>query len=337
MRILFVHPVTSMSIGDVARGYRHALERQGHEIADYSFANRFAYHEKMVPGNAADRLRHVSKMASETIVVEAMYHKADVVVMVSGLNMSPVALWLLGQVGIPAAVIFTESPYDDDSQAQWIDMSHIADSKVDLTVFTNDRYSAMKFGWHLLAPSFDPSIHRPVAPVPEFECDVVMVGTGWPERQVFLESVNWDGVDLRIHGVWPGLNDNPTSPLFRFYRPGIIDNANIAALYCSAKICINFNRRNDHALTPGPRVYEVAACGAFQLSDSRRDMEVTFGDNIPTFDTPSLLESEIRYYLNNPVERAQLAGNARELVAGETFDKRAASMVAAFHSAAVNQ
>lgn len=333
MRILFVHPVTSMSIGDVARGYRHALERQGHDIADYAFAKRFTYHNKMVPDNASDRLQHVSRMASETIVVEALYHRADIVVMVSGLNMSPVALWLLGQVGIPAAVIFTESPYDDESQAQWMDLSHL-NSKVDLTIFTNDRYSAMKYGWTLLPPAFDPAIHRPVEPVEEYKCDVLMVGTGWPERQVFLESVDWSDIDLRLYGVWPGLKDNPNSPLFRFYHPTIIDNVNIAAMYCSTKVCINFNRQSDRALTPGPRVFEVAACGTFQLSDPRSDMEAIFGNSIHTFRTPGELQQALRYYLNNPSERARLAGQALEFVQGETFDQRAASMVAAFHSPA---
>lgn len=327
MRILFVHPSVRFSIGDVGRGYRGALERAGHNISDYSMEGRFVYHSKAVPDHVHDQVL-ISKMASENILVEAMYHGADLVVIISGLNVHPIALWLLGKVGIPAAVILTESPYDDEDQRQWTDLTKVHGT-VDLTVFTNDRYSAMKYGWKLLAPSFDPAIHRPVAPNPEFECDVLMVGTGWPERQAFLEAVNWAGIDLRIYGIWPGLKAD--SPLHQFYRPMVVDNSHIAEMYASASICLNFHRKSDVALTPGPRAYELAACGAFQLSDSRADLVGLFGDSVPTFSSPGDLESEIRYYSANRAERVALADKSRELVHNETFDSRVASMMAAIN------
>ncbi len=330
MKILFVHPSTTMSIGDVGRGYRGALERGGHEVIDYYLDRRIAYHQRAVPPHvASDQPQVISKMASETILNEAMYNSVDLVLIISGLNAHPIALWLLGQVGIPAAVIFTESPYDDVAQAQWASLTHV-NGKVDLTIFTNDRWSAMNHGWCLLPPSFDPAIHRPVASEPDMVCDAVIVGTGWPERQAFLEAVDWSDIDLRIYGIWPALNAD--SPLHRFYRPGVVDNYNIASMYCSAKVCINFHRKSEKALTPGPRTFELAGCGAFQLSDHRRDLATMFGDSVPTFDSPQVLGDRIRYYLANPAERATLAAKSRNLVQYETFDQRAASMVAALQS-----
>lgn len=325
MRILFVQPAVRYSIGDVGRGYRSALERAGHNISDYSMEGRITYHSKAVPENVSRDHTLIAKMASENILVEAMYHGADLVLIMSGLNVHPLALWLLGKVGIPAAVVLTESPYDDDEQKEWTDLTKVH-GEVDLTVFTNDRYSAMKYGWKLLAPSFDPAIHRPVQSNPDFECDVLMVGTGWPERQAFLESINWAGIDLRIYGIWPNLKAD--SPLFQFYRPMVVDNARIADMYSSARICLNFHRKSDTALTPGPRAYELAACGAFQLSDWRQDLSNLFGASIPTFATPSELEAEIRYYLATPGERGVLANKSMERVQNETFDKRAADMMA---------
>lgn len=324
MKILFVQSVAEISTWDVSRGYRSALERQGHDIRDYVMKARFDYHRRALPEGVNNDTTILSRQACENIVVEALYHESDLVVIVSGLNVHPIALWLLGQVGIPACVILTESPYDDESQAQWADLTHVG-GKVDLTVFTNDRYSAVANNWHLLAPAYDPALHRPVPVVESDVCDVLLVGTGWGERQAFLEAVDWNGIDLRLYGVWP--NILPDSPLSKFYSPMVVDNARIAELYSSSKVCLNFHRRSAVAMTPGPRAYELAACGAFQLSDSRPDLVAMFGDSVPTFDSPEQLGQLIRYYLANPDERLAKASRSLTAVQGNTFDTRAATLI----------
>lgn len=327
MRILFVSASVDFSIGDVSRGYRAALQRSGHEIADYVMPARYAYHMKAMPTEMHRDQNFVAKQASENIVLEAMYHKADLVIIISGLNVHPIALWLLGEVGIPVAVVFTESPYDDSHQAQWLDMS-VENGKADITVFTNDAYSAMmNKEWHFLPPAYDPMFHHPADPDPDTACDVIIVGTGWPERQLFLESVNWDGINLKLFGVWPGLKDNPSSPIFRFYRPALVDNAVIAGIYNSAKVNINFHRNSRTAVTPGPRVYELAACGAFQISDPRDGLVKMFAHSVPTFTTPKELEDLIRYYLNSDADRLALAYFAQTRVQGNTFDHRVSTMM----------
>lgn len=326
MRILFVHPAVSMSIADVARGYRNALERQGHDIFDYRLMNRFAYHMRALPKEVTDNMAVLSRAASENVVVEALCNEVDRVVVVSGLNLHPIVLWLLGKVNIPVTVILTESPYEDVHQSQWLDISNTG-VKVDLTVFTNDLSSATVHGWQYLPPAYDPAVHKPSPFLEEHECDVLMVGTGWPERQAFLEAVDWTGIDLRLYGPW--MTITPSSPLHRFYRPQIISNDYIASMYNSAKICINFHRKSDHAMTPGPRCYEIAACGAFQLSDPRPGLLGLFGDSVPTFDSPAELEGLIRRFLANPERRTDAALKSRERVKAETFDNRAAVMMAA--------
>src|SRR5258706_16206021 len=105
MRILFVHPITKMSIGDVARGYRSALERQGHDIEDYWMGSRYQYHQKAVPEKFLGDTEIVSRQASETIPIEAMYYNADLVLVISGLNINPIALWLVVQVMKRDAVV----------------------------------------------------------------------------------------------------------------------------------------------------------------------------------------------------------------------------------------
>lgn len=329
MKILFVSASVEFSIGDVSRGYRSALIRANHEMADYVMPARYKYHMMAIPPEIQHDQSFVAKMASENILQEAMYHRADLVVIVSGLNVHPIALWLLGQVGIPVAVILTESPYDDEPQSDWIDMTKAGDdTKLNLTVFTNDMYSAMQNGWHFLPPAFDPAFHKPTDPDPDTACDVLIVGTGWPERQAFLEAVNWEGIDLKLYGVWPGLKDNPNSPIFRSYRPALVDNSIIAGVYASAKINLNFHRNSKVAMTPGPRVFELAACGAFQMSDPRYGLVEMFGRSVPTFHTPGELEQLIRRYLQQPIERSKMADFARNRVRNETFDHRVSTMMA---------
>lgn len=330
MKILFVHPAAQVSISDVSRGYRYALERAGHEVADYNLRTRIDYHYKALPEGVRDSTEVLCRQASETILNEALYHEVDLVLVISGLNVHPIFLWLLSKVNIPAAVVLTESPYDDEQQSQWVDLTKHNETAL-LTVFTNDAYSANRFGWHFLPPSFDPAVHKPAEPNPEELCDVLMIGTGWSDRQAFLEAVDWSGIDLRLYGVWPGLRDNPSSPLYNYFRPFVVDNQHIAEMYCSAKICLNFHRRSSVAVTPGPRVFEVAACKAFQLSDPRAGISEYFGDSVPVFDSPENLGELVRRYLLNDAQRNLAAVRSYEMVTsnGHTFDNRVASMMAA--------
>lgn len=334
MRILFVHAAVDFSIGDVSRGYRAALERAGHELADYVMPSRFAYHARALPPEVARDPSFVSKNASECIAIEAMYHKAELVIVVSGLNVHPIALWLCGQIDVPVAVILTESPYDDKDQARWMDMTDAGSGHVDVITFTNDKHSASKRSWVFLPPSFDPTFHHPDEPDDEMKCDVMMVGTGWAERQSFLEAVNWDGIDFRIYGVWPGLVDNPNSPIHKFYQPRVIDNTKIAKVYASAKVNLNFHRKSQVAITPGPRVFELAGCGVFSLSDARKGLKEMFGAAIPTFKTPQQLEAQIRLYIKDEMAptRDRMAMEAHNCVRDETFDSRVTTMMAAIRS-----
>lgn len=330
-KILLVEAITTMSIGDVSRGYKRSLERQGHTVFPYNLAGRTQHHLKGFPkdileANPAEGQGTISRMASENILIEAIIHDVDIVVVICGLNVHPISLWLLAQIDMPVAVVFTESPYEDGSQSVWMDMSQ-ADipAKVDIIPFSNDLYSAKEYGWHYLPPSFDTAIHKPSEPDPDGDCDVLMIGTGWPQRQAFLESVDWTGIRLKLFGIWPHIT--PESPLFGCVNQLIVDNQRISGLYNAAKININLNRYSELAETPGPRQFELAGCGAFQISDFRPETGRIFGEYIPSFSTPAELEATIRHYLDRPEERARLAAGALDAACGEDFDSRVSTMM----------
>ena len=325
MRILLAYPVAEFSVSDVARGYDRAFRRAGHTVQTYLLHRRWQYHSRAIGDQIEDfnlRRTMISKHASESVLLEAMYFNADVVVIVSGLLFHPCALWLLHEAGIPTIAILTESPNQDRAQQEW------AASYPGMCITTHERTSADAYGWHYLPHAYDPEFHRPVAPDPSMACDVLFVGTGWPERQAWFEAVDWTGIDLRLFGNWPHLS--ASSPLRPFVTEMCIDNLTLPAWYAATKIALNLHRADQHAESLNPRAYELAACGTYQISDPRAEGRDIFGSSIAWVETPADLEHEIRHALAEPHERQRRADLSRQAVSGCTFDHRAADLLAAF-------
>lgn len=340
MKILFVWAAAEFSIMDVARGYRDAFVRAGHDVADFRLYERYKFIEASLNNTGARAQLNtghafemeVSKIASEGVIVEAMKRKPDLVFIVSALGFHPNGLWLLktwneqlqagGDPGFKIAVLFTESPYEDKPQANFASLCPA------MTVFCNDKTSAIARGWNYLRHAHDPRVHRPVEPDVEQACDVLMIGTGWPERQQLFEAIDWTGINLRLAGIWPGLRgDDCVSPLKDVYREGCIDNEHTPPIYCAAKVNVNIHRAGLTAYSVGPRVIELAACGAYQVTDYRPELDDLFetaggGLGIDTFSTPQELEAVIRAALADPGMRHARAAFQRSRVARDTFDQR---------------
>jgi spore maturation protein CgeB len=315
-----------MAIWDVAVGHREALARAvGNEnVRDFYLDARAEYHVRALPDDQRGDKALLSKLSSEMVLAEAMYFNADVVFIVAGLNFHPAALWLLDRAHIPAFVFFTESPYEDEFQSEW------ASASPTLGVFTNDSFSARKFNWTYVPHAFNPAVHRPGGiniDLPRH--DVVLVGSGWAERQQLLEAIDWTGINLGLYGVWNGVvDDSYLAPHLR--RVGNVKNSDTVQLYRNSKIVLNIHRASATAESMGPRCYEVAATGTFQLSDVRMDLPQVFGESIPTFTSAADLEQKIRHYLKNESERQQLASMALTRVSSHTFDARTPILLDSF-------
>lgn len=317
-RILFVRPSVDFSVSDVARGYERALRQQGHELRVYDMAQRYVYHANAIgPERAREMVADVSKAASETILLEAMYHNADLVVIVSGLLTHPNALWLLAQGRVPTVVLHTESPYEDVRQAEW------SSAHPEALIATHERTSAEQYGWLYLPHAFDPAIHWPVAAPPKY--DVVFVGTGWQERIDLFERVDWSGIALGLFGFWPLLRKD--SPLRPFYVEGCVQNDDAVKLYRQSRIGLNLHRYAEGAVSLNPRAYELAATETFSVTDGRAEGIELFGETQPTFTSAEELSAVLRRYLADDAGRVALAKQARERVLGQTFAARAETLM----------
>lgn len=351
MKLLFVWPSSQFSTYDVARGLRRALTRvSGVEVVDYVFYNRM-----QIWGDVAEAMRiqmghekdvldieSVCENASEGIPYAAMRHGCTHALIVSGLNLHPNVIWCLKSLGIKVSCWFTEGPYDKeeyqpDGLAELLDVA-FTNERTSVPMFEKlmgpNKYRGNRHSKVLYLPhAYDPDFHNPDAvniasesgvDVSSENSDVLFVGTGFTERQVLIENVDWTGINFAIGGTWAGVRQNHY--LARYVKYPSIDNRVTTALYLSSKIVLNPHRWASGAESCNPRVYEAAACGAFQISDRRAEIEEMFDGAVPTFDpgVPWQLGSLVRRYLEDDREREVLARQARAVVTEghNTFDDR---------------
>jgi spore maturation protein CgeB len=343
LRILAVHPGPTYSVHDVYMGVADAMLRTSHKIIKYESGNRIYW--------AGDYLLHIWKgqkrqgierpkpndmdfiyLASTGIIERALRFDVDWVFIVASAWTHPDVLGMLKNAGIRTAILFTESPYEDEA---W----QLERAKEVTACWTNERASVEAFRKrnphsYYWQHALDPKRHRAEAPASAAAHDVVFVGTGFQERVELLSAVDWDGIDFGLYGAWETLGSR--NRLRKHLRSGPIPNEVAAALYRAAKVGINIHRTSEgptrdtvhvtNGESMGPRCYELAACGAFFITDYRAEVEEVFGDVIPTFADAQEMEDLIRYYLAHEDERKERAAALPALVAQHTFDNRVAAV-----------
>jgi len=338
MRLLLCSAGADFSTKDVENGYRAALKAQGHQIIEYNLSRRIDVSRQFLTmvwrkgmrklgepqPNDADAYYH----ASIGVLERALRFDVDWVIAVSAMYLHPDILIMLRRAGKRIAVLFTESPYEDEQQAKVAPLCDV--------VFTCERTSARRYGWVYLPHAYDPAKHRPLEPDPAIPAhDVVFVGTGFQERIELLSAVNWDGIDLGLYGTWMLMGSR--SKLRKYLRGSPVNNEYAVGLYRRAKIGLNLYRTSKgfgyraprimDAESLNPRALELAACGVFQISDYRQEVEEVFDDSVATFSTAQGLEDWMRHYLGEPALCSEMARAAAGSVAGHTFAARAQQVI----------
>lgn len=111
-------------------------------------------------------------------------------------------------------------------------------------------------------------------------------------------------------------------------------------MYCASQIVINLHRSPDDesynlnsrkipALSVNPRTFEIAACGAFQLSDERADLSSLYapGEEMITYSSPEDFLAKVEYYLRNPEQRSEIALRAMQrTLRDHTYEARLQKM-----------
>lgn len=345
--MLLVHPGASSSTCDVEAGLRYGLEYHGIDLILYRLDERFVRAQSWLYTAWRKAKKHNPTIERPTpadaayqagigALEMALRFQVDLVLVVSAMLMHPDVLIMMRRAGLKTAVLFTETPYNLDKElrvAALIDACWTND-RASLTTFqaVNPHARYLPHAWH---PGRHHADAAPIVDVPAH--DVVFVGSGFPERVAWFNAIDWTGIDLGLYGVWSGLGLK--KQVWKQVRAGAATVANqyAAALYRRARIGLNLYRTSESfsagaripypAESLSPRAYELAACGAFHISDWRKEVPEVFGDLVPTFTTPAEAEALIRRWLPDAEGRAALAARLPACVAESTWTQRAAQVV----------
>jgi len=320
----------------VAKGIRAGLTALGHEVIDYRLYQRLkVLHlalNQIAPPDAVASPEMVALHAAEALPYKAIIEGCRWALIINGMSLHPNGVLALRRIGVGVAIWFTEAPYMTNEHAE-LYLARFAD-----LAFVNERTSLDDFQSVLdehtggkviyLPHAYSPEIHHPLNGEKQVEQhDVVLVGTGFLDRQWLLERIDWTGIDLCLGGLWPAIEE--PNELAGYYRYPCLDNRDAVELYQGAKIAINIHRWAGGAESLNPRAYELAACGTFQICDRRAELVEIFGDSVPHFEAgvPWELEAGIRHYLKNDELRESMAAEARRRVQEHTFEQRAKTII----------
>jgi spore maturation protein CgeB len=182
----------------------------------------------------------------------------------------------------------------------------------------------------------DPELHKPVELTTHeqkrYGADVSFAGAGYYNRtQLFQGLTDYDfaiwGVDWGIRE----LNAHVRDPDKRF------THETFCKIAAATKINLNLHSSTTHpGVNPdcdaiNPRVFEIAACGAFQLCDPAKGLDTLFDPEreLPVYRDLAELRAKLDYFLEHEDERREIAVRARaRALRDHTYVHRAKQMLA---------
>lgn len=355
--VMIWHPGATISTADVAAGLAFGLEQHGVNVLWYRTDTHIdaagdyltsAFTKRASAGEALDAPTQADILhwANRDILYRALRARREQglswVLCVSGMYQHPDFVILLRDAGVNVALIATESPYDAPHEMR---LAALVDG-----VFTCERTMVPAFARvtphaFYLPHAWHPGVHTMGQPGPQapqvLAHDVVFVGTYFDERVAFLASIDWTGIDLGLYGNTDDIDVTTADGqrLAPFIRGGYVPNHVTAALYRRAAVGLNLHRRSKgyqtgeyiaegEAESLNPRCYELAAVGAYFITDYRPEADDVFGGAVATFRTPAECEALIRRALADQAWRAAGAEAAQRAVRGHTWVDRAGRVLA---------
>jgi spore maturation protein CgeB len=171
----------------------------------------------------------------------------------------------------------------------------------------------------------DPAVHRPLELTQtereEYGSDVSFVGAGYANRrEIFPRLLGRDWT----FKLWGNEWDGATELISVLQRSGArIDTDTCQKVFNASTVNLNLHSWAGTGLDPdgdfvNPRTFELAACGAFQLTDRRSLMPSLFAESeMATVSSPDELPGKIARWLREPEQRVAMAAQARRRVLAE--------------------
>ena len=350
MRVLLLWPSHSNSTFNVANFYNNALHRLNVKVANFVYSQELILQNLAI--NAFRGTENVpydgeAILLSNRLLMGYVASAApDVILCVCGLDVYKSAWkWLhdfRSNLKKPYKIvtIYTESPYRPSEE---LELAQYSDY-----VFTNDRDFVGRLrkinprSWYL-PQAYDDKVHYPEAR--EKKHGAYFCGSGFLSRIETFSKVDWAaaGSDFTLKGLWPDLDED--SPLWAYYKEGLVQNEQVVEDYRASNICLNIHRQEgeivvfekdtptsyakeravfkvEDAWSMNNRTCEIAATGAFQIvDDTREEVGEVFGNSVPQFsmDDPAELQELVEFYTRRPMLAAKLADEARLRIEGRTY------------------
>ncbi|WP_255570500.1 glycosyltransferase [Cohnella sp. CFH 77786] len=266
---------------------------------------------------------HVSVTAPEEMVETARSFKPDLVLVLNGLHIFPPDhpdhVDTVRRMGIPTAVWYADDPYlSDYTSRQAPHYDHVF--TLEKACLPHYRSLGCRNVHYLpLAAHFD--LYRPLRVKPQYRYDICFIGMGFRNRIRLIDEIAPYLMDKKVFIAgynWHRLKHY--SKLSPFIRNQWIDVPETVHFYNGAKIVINLHRadgagpdnrnsRNWPGVSVNPRTFEIAACGAFQLTDYRDELpsHYAIGSEIAVYRNAEELVRQIEHYLTHDEERLQTA------------------------------
>jgi len=345
LKVAVVSPIYGGSF-PVARFCAEALKRLGHKV-DFIDNSPFeaAYMSiRSITRNKAhqNQLREMFvHFISETNIARFNEFKPDLILALAQAPLGIHSLRKLKENNVPTAFWFVE---DFRLMEYWKEIAPLYDYffTIQKGEFLDRLRERGSNHFHYLPLAASTDIHRKLNLSKEdisiYGSDISFVGAGYYNRKRFFEGLL--DYDFKIWGNEWDLN----SPLGRcIQRSGErIGTEETVRIFNATKININLHSSTYHeGVNPygdyvNPRTFEIAACEAFQLVDYRSELPELFkpGEEIVYFKNREDLRDKIRYYLDRPREREEMARRARERVLRDhTYEHRMEEMIQfIFHS-----
>ncbi|CAI2718396.1 CgeB family protein [Nitrospina watsonii] len=328
LRILVVNPVYGGSL-PTARFCKDALASMGH-VVDSVDCDRFkdAYFEiqkiTRIENNQKFLNHKLMELMGEAVVARAVEFKPDLVLGLAQAPMSAEAVSKLKVMKIPVAFWFVE---DCHTLTYWKDVA----GQYDYFFTIQQGEFFRKLGeqglsnFYYLPQAAHPPIHKPLELSDEdkkkFQADLSFMGEGYYNRhRAFARLLDqnfkiWGTGWVQNSGYWPHIQNNGER----------VDSDDCVKIYNAGKVNLNLHSSTYHdGINPNgdfvnPRTFEIAACGGFQLVDSRSEMGDCFriGEEMVTFTTLDEMRDKALYYMEHEEERQEVVRKARERVLKE--------------------
>ena len=163
-----------------------------------------------------------------------------------------------------------------------------------------------------------------------YNFDISFVGTPYPNRVKILENLTEFKLGVFGDG-WERWFRKSKIPI---YYKGKAVNEEVLKIYSFSKIVLNIH--DPEAICGvNTRTFDILSCGAFELVDYKPELEHLFkgGEEIVYYKDIADLKRLIRYYLDNPKERNNIAEKGKtKVLNSHTWNHRIKEVIHILHS-----